>query len=459
MRPAILIALFLTSILIDTAYAQAPGRKQLSSRLTQLVGNQYASIAPGCVVLVAEKENVIYRKAFGTADLELGVKMRPDMVFRVGSITKQFTAVAILRLIEEGKVALKDPISKFIPHFPYDITIEHLLSHTSGIVGYDALNLPLPNVIRIDIPQRRIVDTLGTLPLQFEPGTKYQYSNSNYFLLGFIIEQVANQNYAQYLQRHLFAPAGLQSTYYDSVNVIIPNRVKGYTKSSAGFHNAGYISMTQVYSAGALVSTVDDLFHWHQALQSQKVIGKELFQKAISPMKLKDSTVSEYGFGFFIKDINGQSAIGHGGGIDGFRSFEMYFPGTDRYIAVLFNSDDDAASNLFEQIAEIAVGGRSNLDTKEIKLDTATLDRFAGTYKWVEDTTRSIIIYRRDDRLYADLSNKTGMNMPMLAQTETRFYLPVVRRIPTYIEFKIESGRVTGMYWIQDRKYEGKRVD
>jgi len=156
--------------------------------------------------LVAKNGKVVYEKGFGTANIELGVPMKHDMVFRIGSITKQYTAIAILQLIEQGKIALKDSIQKFIKgfaHKEYTITIENLLTHTSGIKDYEQLDAHIPNAIRIEFPTRQIIDILSAVPLDFPPSTKYNYSNSNYFILGSIIEQVSGKSYKKYLEEIL----------------------------------------------------------------------------------------------------------------------------------------------------------------------------------------------------------------------------------------------------------------
>jgi CubicO group peptidase (beta-lactamase class C family) len=167
--------------------------------------------------------------------------------FRIGSITKQYTAISILQLVEQGKISLQDSIQKFIPDFPHKghtITIENLLTHTSGIVDYEVLNFPIPTAIRVDFPPKLIIDSLGKLPLGFVPGTKFQYSNSNYFLLAYIIEQVSGHSYQEYLIDHLFNPAGLHNTYYDSPDAIIPNRINGYSTQMV-IHFKGQIQVAK----------------------------------------------------------------------------------------------------------------------------------------------------------------------------------------------------------------------
>lgn len=442
--------------------AQIFGGKNHSEKPDQLIAGNYNSIAPGVVFLVAEKGKVIYEKGVGTASKELNVPMRPEMIFQIGSITKQYTAVAVLQLVEQGKISLQDSISKFVEDFPYKghtITVENLLTHTSGLVDYEVLDFHIPNAIRIDLSPKQLIDSIAKLPLGFIPGTKYNYSNSNYLLLGYIIERITGKKYSQYLQENIFMPAGLTNTYYNQPGQIIMNRACGYTKDSTGNRNVGYISMNQVFSAGALLSNASDLFKWHQALYSYKLLKKETLEKAFTPFKLSTGDSSEYGYGWFIRNFQGNRSIGHGGAIDGFRASEIYFPEKDIFIAGLSNSDDDAFFRLFENVIVQVMGKYLKTSYKDLKIPDAILDSYIGSYTFMEDTTNYINIHREGSRLYADLSNKSGTNMPLLAQSQTIFHLPVVKRIPTTIEFIVEGEKVRGLYWIQDKKHVTKKTE
>jgi len=378
MKP-ILLALFVL--------AAAPARSQIrTASLDSLITHRLATVAPGCAILIARNGQVIYKKAFGSANLELDVPMKPDFVFRIGSITKQYTAIAILQLVEQGKLSLHDQIQKYIPTIPLTIppvTLEQLLTHTSGIPDYEVLNFPIPTAIRIDFPARQIIDSLMKLPLDFTPGSRYHYSNSNYFLLGYILEQVSGQTYPDYLQEHLFKSAGLTHTDYDSPEKIIPGRVSGYAGHHHHWTNAGYISMSQVFSAGALVSTVEDEFKWHQALRTGKLIKKATLEKAQTPFTLTDGQPSEYGYGWLIRRRNNTRSIEHSGGIDGFQSDEIYFPEKDIFIATLYNALNEGGEDvgfvaLDNDIATLAIGGQLE---KEVRLAPAILKRYIGVYQ------------------------------------------------------------------------------
>lgn len=304
MKNCTTILLFISFFSISCA-AQNKQDKKVTESLDRLIAERLTDLAPGCAVLVGQKGKIIYDKGFGAANIELAVPMRPEMIFRIGSMTKQYTAIAILQLIEQGKISLQDSIQKFIKNFPYKgktITIENLLTHTSGIKDYEQLDAHIPNAIRIEFPVKQIIDSLANLPLDFIPSAKFSYSNSNYFMLGYIIEQVSGKTYKDYLHENLFMPAGLSNTFYDSPTQIISNRASGYTKDSTSYKNVDYISMSLVYSAGALLSKVSDLFKWHQALYSYKLVKKETLEKAFTSFKLTDGKLTEYGYGWFIKD-------------------------------------------------------------------------------------------------------------------------------------------------------------
>lgn len=451
----------LLNLFISTfVFGQTKQEKGIIKLLDGYISENYSRYSPGCAVLVAKNGNIIFQKGFGKANLELDVPVIPESVFRIGSITKQFTAVAILQLVEQQKIALNDSIQKFIKNYHskgYTITIENLLTHTSGIRPYEGIDAKVPNAIRVDFSPEILIDSLDKLPLDFVPGSKYQYCNSNYFFLGKIIEEVSGQKYQTYLREQVFSRIGLISTSYDNQEEVIKNRVSGYSAVSGEYKNAGFISMSTVYSAGALLSNVKDLYRWHQALNNGELLKNDTWKQAISPFKLNDGKWSEYGYGFFIKNENNVKSIGHGGAIDGFRAVEIFYPEKDLYITLLCNSEQDNFMELFAGISQISSGNGVPAKYKDIKIPAEQLDSYIGNYTFLENPKQSISIYKKQERLYADLSNKSGLNMALLGQTETLFYLPDVFRIPTTIEFIVANGKVTGLYWMQEQKHEARK--
>jgi len=438
MRKIITVIIFISSC--SGAVAQ-----QLTASLDSLINSRLAAVAPGCTVLVAKKGKIIYEKGFGKADLELNVPMKPDMVFRLGSITKQYTAIAILQLVEEGKIALQDSIQKFIKDFPnkgHTITIENLLTHTSGIIDYESLDMKIPNVYRLDFPPKQFVDSLEHHPLVFTPGSKFSYCNSNYFLLGYIIELITGKSYAEYMQQHIFTPIGLTNTYYDDEKQVIPNRVRGYGKwDNSKYENADYIGLSQVYAAGALLSNVEDMFKWHQALYAYKLVRKETLEKAFTSYKLADSTLSGYGYGWFIKDQSGEKSIEHAGGIDGFQSDEVYLPQRDIFIATLYNSlnnggDDMSFMSLSNDIVTLAMG---KILAKEANVADTILKQYIGVYQF--DATHSATISLENGQLQIESQSGGLPKSPLFAESENKFLLKVVKAEVEFV--RDSSGKVS----------------
>lgn len=443
------------------SFGQSKQDKELVKQIDKSISDNYKNYTPGCAVLIAKKGEVLLEKGYGTANIELNVPIKSEMVFRIGSITKQFTAMAILQLADKGQIALTDSIQKFIKDFHFKgktITIENLLTHTSGIKGYEQIDPKVPNAMRIDFSPKTVIDSLDKLSLEFDPNTRYNYSNSNYFLLGYIIEQVSGKSYHQYIKENIIEPAGLSSTFYESQTHLIPNRANGYSLSDGKYWNADFISMALVYSAGALRSNVSDLYKWHKALYEGKIVKKETFLKAIQPYKLVDGKQIDYGYGFFNKTENGINSIGHGGAIDGFRAIEMYYPEQEIYITLLCNSETDIFERFFQSISNIILGIKADNEVKEIKLSGEILENYVGTYK-NDKYNVSIKIYRANGRIYGDLSNGTGSYLMFLALTDTKFFLPDIQRVKTIADFVKENGKVTKVILTQEEPVEFTKIE
>ena len=371
-----IVALFMSL----SANAQSLSAKQMTAEFDKILNDQFKPDGTGCAALVAKDGQVIYRKAFGLADLELNVPMRPEMVFRIGSITKQFTAIAILQLMEQGKLSLQDEITRYIPDYPmhgHSITIEHLLTHTSGIKSYT--NVPMfREMIRTDMKPEEIIEKNKALPMEFAPGTKWNYNNSGYIMLGYIIEKVSGKTYAEYLQENFFTPLGMTSSYYGDDTKIIKNRASGYQPGEGGTVNADYLSMTLPYAAGSVMSTVDDLYKWNRALHSYKLVRKETLDMAHTSYKLADGKPVGYGYGWSLSELQGSRSIEHGGGINGYLSYALYLPEEDLFVALLSNSNGQAPEFSSLKMAAIAIG--KPLKTTELKLDEAALNEYQGIY-------------------------------------------------------------------------------
>ena len=298
----------------------------------------YPPDEPGAAVIAVDDGNVVHRGAYGMANIELSVPLQPKMVFHIGSMTKQFTAAAILILQEQGKLSTDDAITKFFPNYPMEdgeIRIEHLLTHTSGIsehiVGrYDT------DALRLDLTPDEMIGLFRDKPTYFSPGDEHLYNNSGYILLGAIIEGVTKKSYGDFVRDEIFTPLGLDDSHYGG-HQLIANRVSGYEFSDGEYRNATYASVTQAYSAGGLLSSVDDLADWHTALATESLPSVS-YDSMGHRFVLNDGEPINYGYGLTFIDVDSGQAIGHGGGYPGFSGIGFHLPEDDVYVAVLSNN-------------------------------------------------------------------------------------------------------------------------
>jgi len=312
----------------------------LPEKLDAIAAEAFAKDGPGGSVIVVQDGKTLLRRGYGMADLELGVPVKPEMVFRIGSMGKQFTAVAILQLVKEGKVKFDDPLSKYVPDFPgaEAITVEQLLTHTSGIRSYNDVPSALIG-IREDKTPMQLVEGIRNEKPAFAPGESWMYSNSGYLFLGIIIEKASGMKYADYMQTKLFTPLGLKNTFVEDETQIVAGRVKGYAIGPDNvLRNAGYMNMTQPYAAGSIESNVDDLARWNELLVAGKVIDKALVDRAWTESRTKDGEPTGYGYGWYVSDEDGVHFVVHGGAITGFRSNGVLVPEKKLFVGVLHNA-------------------------------------------------------------------------------------------------------------------------
>jgi len=402
--------------LIMFAFTLSAQDAALQTQFDQLLQAQYPADGPGAAVLVTRKGQVVYQKAVGMADMELDVPLKTDHVFRIGSVTKQFTAAAILKLAEQGKLDLQDEITKFIPDYPTQgkkITVEHLLNHTSGIKSYTSMEEWTPMVHRKDFTPTELVDFFKNQPMDFDPGTQYRYNNSGYILLGVIIEKVSGKSYGAFIDEEFFKPLGMRHSYYGHVKPLIKNRANGYTEGEpSGFANADYLSMTQPYAAGSIMSTVEDLVTWTQAVHGGKVLKPESLKKAFTPNILPDGTNTYYGYGWQTGNLMGSQTIEHGGGIHGFLSMLLYVKQEDVCVAILTNCDCNGPEPLADKFAALAAG--KSLSPTAIKVETSVLEQYVGVYE--NDKKEQRIITLEDGGLKSQRTGGSKFNiMPYAA--------------------------------------------
>lgn len=438
----LLLALVLAA---PSAARPAPGP---AAAIEALLERSFPADRPGAAVIVVKDGRPLYRGGRGMADLEMGIALQPDMVFRLGSITKQFTAVAILMLAEEGKLSPEDPIEKHLPGYPtqgHVITIEHLLTHTSGIQSYTDMPGWMTTKILAPMSVEELVDGFKKEPMQFAPGTRWAYNNSAYVLLGAIVEKASGKTYEAFVRERIFGPLGMSSSLYDRTEKIVPKRARGYTRQGDEPRNAAYLSMTQPYSAGSLASTVDDLARWDAALYSEQLVKTASLEKAWTPYVLKDGKPTGYGYGWGVSKIRGRRAIAHGGGIHGFSTYAVRLPEERVFVAVLCNSDDPAAppEYLGKKIAAIATGDPFP-EPMAIAVDPAVLARYAGVYRIDEKTTRTVLV--EGGRLFTQRSG--GERIEARPSSETEFFY---ERSFSRFRFVLDAtGRPTEMLFFPD---------
>jgi len=335
----------------------------------------------GVSVAVVKNGRTVLAKGYGFADLENDVPATPETVYRIGSVTKQFTSAAIMKLIEQGKLTLDDTLQKFFPNFPTQgnrVTVRHLLNHTSGIRSYTSLGPKWARLIRLDLATDSVVALFANEPFDFKPGDSYRYNNSGYFLLGMIIEKLSGKTYAQYLKDELFTPLGLKSTMYCDQAPLIKHRAQGYaTQPGGGFINAEPLSMTQPYAAGSLCSTVTDLAVWTQALASGKVVSPASYKLMTTPVALNDGKPITYGFGLGTGVLGGHRQVSHNGGINGFISELHHYPDDSVITVVLTNTGALTAVQLERLIARRTLGIK---DLPAVPIEPTALERLVGQY-------------------------------------------------------------------------------
>ncbi|NII84458.1 serine hydrolase domain-containing protein [Pedobacter sp. SG908] len=358
MNPKRIYALGFFLVLICSLVYAVPARAQkLNNRVDSLITTVLKDKeGPGGVFMIAQRGKMIYQKAFGKANLELGVNLTPENVFQLGSMTKQFTAVAVLMLEQGGKLSVTDPISKYITDYPAGdkITIHQLLTHTSGIKDFTQIK-SLGSIAQKEMTPKMMVDFFKNEPVDFAPGERFEYNNSGYVLLGYLIELVSGERYEDFIKKYIFDQVGMSHSYYASDRRVINQRAYGYQKKENTYVNKTAISFSVPFSSGSLMSTVADLLKWQNALNQNKLLNASETKKMFSSYKLNNGKMLSYGYGWHLKDIDGIATREHGGSIFGFKTMGVYIPSEDIYVVGLSNCDCNSPTELIRNIAKLAI--------------------------------------------------------------------------------------------------------
>jgi len=402
-------------------------------------------------VLIAKEGKILVSKGYGIANHELDVLNTPQTKFRLGSVTKQFTAMAIMQLQEKNLLNVNDPIKKYLPDYPSGdkITIHHLLTHTSGIPNFT--DFPeFEQTERMPSPIDKTIETFKNKPLEFAPGDTFKYSNSGYILLSYIIEKVSGKSYEDFVKENIFQPLNMTSTGYDHNETILKNRASGYTMSDSVLVNAPYVDMTTPTGAGGLYSTTEDLYLWDRALYTEKMVGKSSLEKMLAPFK------EGYGYGWFIDELFGRKRVHHGGLIRGFATNITRYVNDDVCIIVLMNLDHVPVGSICKDLAAIVFGEKYELPKERlsIEVDPRIYDAYVGEYELEPGFILSFT--KENDRLFTQATGQPKFEI--YPESETKFFLKVVDAQITFI--KNDKGIVTELILHQNGKdHSAKKIE
>ena len=372
-------------------------------------------------VLVARDGVPVVSRAWGWANAEWEIPNTPETKFRLGSITKQFTAAVVLRLEQRQALKLDDPVCRHLDPCPaawQPVTVRHLLTHTSGIPSYTGLpdyraTMMMPRTVE------QMVGVFRDLPLEFQPGEQFKYNNSGYFLLGVIIEKVSGKTYEQALDDEIFGPLGMKDSGYDWNEPLLPRRAAGYARRDGGLVNARHLDMQQPYAAGALYSTVGDLLKWDQALYTDRVLPAAAREAMFTPFK------GNYALGWTVnppdRAVSGRRQVGHGGGINGFSTMILRVPEDRVAVIVLANVENVNAGNIARDLMAISYGRPYQVPVvrTSITLKPEVLERYVGRYQVTPEMILEVTL--EGSRL---MTQATGQQkLEVFAESETAFFL------------------------------------
>ena len=387
---------------------------------------------PGASIIVIKNGSILIKDGFGFADIEHRVPNTSETIFRLGSITKQFTALAILQLCEKRLLQIDDPIERYLSGVEnrHQITIKHLLTHTSGM---------------IESPDSQ---------LAFMPGEQFSYSNAGYDLLGKMIENISGNSYQGYLQENIFNPLGMNHTGCEQPGKKIKGMAVGYKTGPDGTaQNIGETNASGAFAAGSIYSTVEDMYLWDQALYSETFISSQSLDQAFAQITLNDGRTAPYGFGWMVNQWNGLKEVSHGGDIAGFNTFISRFP-TEKFSVIALSNVEmrppgslPNAEELSHHISDIYLSDKKTAEkeNRTIQLNPEILQKYVGQYQLIDAPAEVIdaggaiyTVIQNKDQLF--VQSKLGEQI-IIAETETRFHL----NNNTIINFEEKEGRVTGM--------------
>ncbi len=420
----------------------AVSQPDISTKADEYMNAVWQTKKVGGSVLIAKSGKVLLQKGYGFANAETKAANDPALRYRIGSLTKQFTSAAIMLLQESGKLSVQDNACKYIENCPdswKSITIHQLLTHTSGIPNITALP-DWPTKKKEDLSTVQVIDLVRSMPLRFAPGSDFEYSNTGYILLGLIIEKVSGKPYAEFMRAKIFDPLKLADTGYDDGKQTGKNFASGYSKRGRDVAPADVINMKAPFSAGALYSTVGDLYRWSEALNTTKLLSQKSLDAVFKPEK------RNYAYGWGVSTHNGRAIQSHTGGIDGFSSYIIRVPADNSVIIVLLNNTAGMANVVGNDLLAVLYGDKYEVpkERKEISVDNKLLDRYVGKYDVAPGL--SFMIGKEGNNLTL-LPPGQPRAVEMYAESETSFFLKVVDACIQFV--KDQAGAVTGLEFHQ----------
>lgn len=447
-----LLVLLLGVFPVATVSAEADSAKTLPEQVDEVFAEFDSTTSPGCSLAVIQDSKIIYERGYGMASLDYDIALSPQSVFRIASTSKQFTAMSIALLAEEGTLSLDDDIRKYFPEFPeYDppVTIRHLVHHMSGIRDYLDLMWLKGYTDAETYTNEQAVEIIGRQSLNFNPGDEMLYSNSGYFLLSLIVQKASGKTLREYANEHIFQPLGMHHTHFhDNYREVVKNRADGYEKNKEGKWEISRTTLEMV-GDGGVFTTVEDLYLWDQNFYHNK-LGKgdpELIQQVLTPGKLNNGEVQNYAFGLGIDQYKGLTVVRHSGGFVGYRAQLMRFPEQSFSVICLCNTASANPSTLSLKVADIYLADQftektpSSTEVQAAKLSEKDLNKLAGHYySRSEGLARQIQV--QEGKLF--YVRDSGSKSELLPIAKTRFAFVEVPT--TELHFELAGGeKVTGM--------------
>ena len=447
---AMRIPLFLAWIVAASAFAQAadPTHDFITAYIAK-------NKSPGVAIMVRSNGKVVRAEGYGMANLEHMVPVKPETVFQSGSMGKQFTAMAVMTLVEEHKLSLDDPVSKYlaVPASWSGIKIRHLLTHTSGLGGY-----PEQFSLQKDYTEDDLLKMITESPLAFAPGEKWSYSNLGYVTLGILIHKVSGEFYGDLLRERVFGPLGMKSTRIINEEDIIPNRAAGYRMKHGAIKNQEWVSPTVNTTAdGSLYFTVQDLARWDEALESEKIVSHASYVEMWTPVRLNDGSTAPYGFGWgFQKTPSGHRLIDHGGAWQGFESYIARYPDDRLTVAVLCNMAGADPRYIAHRVAGMYKAELAPAAHHAVRLDPAKVKAYEGEYR-LEEHKITITIKAMGGEGRMEMMTPAGNSRMIVPESVTDFFEEDSGR--TYHFVKDDSGKVMAVEIALPEKYTFRKVE